>query len=144
MDTCCLMPRCCCTEVFPYKRYGKSCITDMTLMLLAAREESSSRGPDMLVQMDDNQSHSRNKCVQVGKLKKTNLGQNHAQRPKQQDIPKRAAQAVNSHVLVCRLSPERLLSHHSNKAAPITKSKPYSLLFLAFPPLFPANSKHRM
>lgn len=25
-------------EVFPYKRYGKSCITDMTLMLLAARE----------------------------------------------------------------------------------------------------------
>lgn len=50
-------------EVFPYKRYGKSCITDMTLMLLAARESHPLFGPDMLAQMDDNQSHSRSICT---------------------------------------------------------------------------------
>lgn len=60
-------------EVFPYKRYGKSCITDMTLMLLAARESHPLFGPDMLAQMDDNQVNKKQTWVQK-----------HAQRPKQE------------------------------------------------------------
>lgn len=92
------MPRCCSTRCCSTKRYGKSCIIDMTLMLTAARESHLLLAPTYTWYTLEQPSQSI-KLVNETRNKKQNLGQNHAQRPKQESPSERAAQAVNSHVV---------------------------------------------
>lgn len=81
--------------------------------------ESSALGPDMLyIWMTFNPIHD----IFVSKKEKKKLGPKSCTAT-QAGLSKRAAQAINSHVLFA-LSPEKLLSHHSNKAASITKESP--------------------